>query len=425
MSKPIDNTPAQPPRSILFLQGLASPFYRTLADKLMDASVPCHRVNYCGGDVWFGKGGRHKIPTTLYCGTHTELPEFYEELIIKNKVTDIILFGDCRPIHKPIFPLAEQLHINVHVFEEGYTRPNHITFEQNGTNDNSSLPRCREDVEVRCAHLKTIGAFKTRTERPKLPNPMAARVRMDLMFHFSNILWSIKFRKYQTHRPEKVSDEAKGWINRLLRKFANKKTNIATLEKYQNQSVKFFMVPLQLNSDFQIREHSDYDNVPDFIDEVIASFSKHAPTTAKLVFKSHPLDNGMIDYRNLIALAELRHNAVGRIDYVEGGDLDKMLKRAEGVVLINSTVGYAALKHNTPMKVMGRAIYDMQGLTFQNSLDEFWCNAKAPDTLFINNFLRLVRAESQIYGDFFTPTGIELAASTAAYRLLNRIYKNA
>ena len=406
--------------SVLFLQGLASPFYRVLADKLTDAGAICHRVNYCGGDIWFGRSGRHKIESTRFQQPHAELSSFYEDLIADKKITDIILFGDCRPIHKPVFPIAEKLNIRVHVFEEGYTRPNYITLEKGGTNANSPLPRSKADIETRVSFLKEIGGLEDLTDRPTLPNSMGARVRMDLMFHLSNILCCMGFRNYQTHRPEKVSAEAKGWINRLIRKQAYKKTNNKTLADYTKPTDRFFMVPLQLNSDFQIREHSDYESVPDFIDEVIASFAKSAPQDRRLLFKSHPLDNGMIDYRNLIELAALRHGATGRVDYIEGGDLDKILKRTEGVILINSTVGYAALKHNAPLKVMGRAIYDMKGLTFQGPLDDFWGNAKAPDTLFINNFLRVVRADSQLYGDFFTPTGIELAANGAVARLMNR-----
>ncbi|MCK0067995.1 capsule biosynthesis protein [Kordiimonas laminariae] len=420
MSQPVGKSNAVKPMSVLFLQGLASPFYKVLADKLTDAGATCHRVNYCGGDIWFGKFGRHKIETTRFQQPHEYLPVFYEELIKEKRITDVILFGDCRPIHQPVFPIAEKLNVRVHVFEEGYTRPNYVTLETGGTNANSPLPHSKEAVEARAKTLKETGALDNQTDRPTLPNPMGARVRMDLMFHLSNILCCMHFRNYQTHRPEKVSAEAKGWVNRFIRKQAYKKANSQALAYYAKPTDRYFMVPLQLNSDFQIRNHSDYESVPDFIDEVIASFAKAAPNGMRLLFKNHPLDNGMIDYRNLIELAALRHGVTGLIDYVEGGDLDKILKRAEGVVLINSTVGYAALKQNAPIKVMGRAIYDMKGLTFQGPLDDFWPNAKAPDTLFINNFLRVVRADSQLYGDFFTPTGIELAASAAVTRLMNR-----
>ncbi len=379
-----------------------------------------HRINYCGGDVWFGRGGSYRPTTTHFNGKHSELPALYEKLINDHQVTDIILFGDCRPIHITVPDLAKKLGVRCHVFEEGYTRPNWITFEENGTNDNSPLPRNKQAIKEREKELLNSGVLPDKTEYPVLPAPLGPRVRMDLMFHLSNIILRPFFYRYITHRPERVSDELKGWINRFLRKRAFQKENAATLERYTKNIDRFFLAPLQLNSDFQIRNHSNYDGVPDFIDEVIGSFAQHAPEDSRLLFKSHPLDNGMIDYRNFIQLASLKYGLKDRVDYLEGGDLDKLLNNTEGVVLINSTVGYAALKQNAPVKVLGRAIYDMEGLTSQLPLDEFWQNAKAPDTLFINSYRRVIRADSQLYGDFFTHKGIELAATAAAKKILSK-----
>ena len=56
-------------------------------------------------------------------------------------VTDVILFGDCRPYHRVAVDLARSRGIAVHVFEEGYFRPDWITLERDGTNGHSRLPR--------------------------------------------------------------------------------------------------------------------------------------------------------------------------------------------------------------------------------------------------------------------------------------------
>ena len=351
---------------------------------------------------------------------HNELGHFYEQTITRYNISNIILFGDCRPIHKPIFPIALKHGITVHVFEEGYTRPNHITFEESGINDRSPMPRTLKDIKARAKELRQNDISPLTHATPILPNPIGPRVRWDLMFHLANILSMYKFRNYQSHRPERVRDEAKGWINRFIRKLRFNQKNEATLARYKGNTPQFFFIPLQLNSDFQIREHSDYDGVPTFIRETIYSFAKHSPPEVRLLIKSHPLDNGMIDYREIIAECADACGVNDRVDFIIGGDLDSILERAQGVVLINSTVGYAALKAGVPVKVMGRAIYDMDGLTNQKPLDAFWKAPGIPVQENIIDFLSVVKADSQLYGDFFTGTGMNCAAKAAAKKLMQK-----
>ena len=63
----------------------------------------------------------------------------------------------------------------------------------------------------------------------------------------------------------------------------------------------------------------------EFIEEVMASFAKHAPKDCHLFFKNHPLDNGMIDYRGIIARSAAQHGIEDRIGFAAGGDLALLL----------------------------------------------------------------------------------------------------
>ena len=63
---------------------------------------------------------------------------------------------------------------------------------------------------------------------------------------------------------------------------------------------RYFLVPLQVHNDAQIEKHSDYVSVENFIEEVTASFARHAPRGRLLVFKHHPMDRGYCDYAELI-----------------------------------------------------------------------------------------------------------------------------
>jgi len=406
--------------SFLILQGLATPFFKTLAHHLLKTGCKVHKVNYCGGDWFFSKGSTPGPMYTNHFGSQSELAGLYKALIQQHNITNIILFGDCRPIHKIAIEVAHEENVPVHVFEEGYTRPGWITMEQGGTNDRSPLPRTAEAIKEQLAAHPTPVIHQ---EKPALPNSMGPRVRMDLMFHAANILGMPFFRGYKTHRPAKVSDELQGWASRFWRKHKYGAINKDLVTHYEQSHEKYYLVPLQLNSDYQIREHSDYSSVPDFVREVTASFAKHAPKNTKLLFKSHPLDNGMIDYRSFIAMAGMQNNVADRLDYIEGGDLNVLLKNTAGTVMINSTVGYNALQARTPLKVMGRALYNIEGLAVQSTLDKFWKNPTAPDVNLAKNFIKLVRRDSQLYGDFFTKTGIDLAAKAASEKLVEMASK--
>src|SRR5690606_6866373 len=87
-----------------------------------------------GGDIAFFPTGR------LYLGRLGKLEGFLRSLMEASKVTDVWLFGDCRPIHRPAVDLAKALGVNVWVFEEGYFRPAFITCARGGVNGNSPLP---------------------------------------------------------------------------------------------------------------------------------------------------------------------------------------------------------------------------------------------------------------------------------------------
>ncbi|MFC3051687.1 capsule biosynthesis protein [Kordiimonas pumila] len=405
-------------RTFLVLQGLSTRFFTVLSNRLAAEGHKVYRVHFCGGD-WLLARGSTAVSHIRFKDTPENLEHFYSTTLKEKAITDIILFGDCRPIHKTAIAVAKKHSIAVHVFEEGYTRPHWVTLEVGGTNDHSPLPRSAEVVLEKAAALTTEETL-TDTATP-IPNPMVARVFWDLAFHAGRLGGKPFYPHYKTHRPNDATDELIGWFGRFWRKLQHGDQNKALLAHYKKYHEQYFLVPLQLNSDFQIREHSNYPNVPTFIMEVIQSFAAHASKKSRLLFKMHPLDNGIIDYRFLITDLARQYKISKRVDYVEGGDLDMMLMNAKGAVMINSTVGFKALQLSIPIKVMGRAFYDMAGLSAQGPLDSFWENPEKPDPELVAAFIKLVRTESQLYGDFFTRKGMALVVESAVKKLLAQI----
>ena len=114
-------------RVFLFLQGPPGPFFARLGSALTGAGHRVHRINFNGGDrlYWPGRA-------TNYRGRQEEWPRFFEEFTSRHGVTDLVLFGDCRPLHRAAHGLATINRLRIHVFEEGYLRPDWVTLEADG-----------------------------------------------------------------------------------------------------------------------------------------------------------------------------------------------------------------------------------------------------------------------------------------------------
>ena len=55
---------------------------------------------------------------------------------------------------------------------------------------------------------------------------------------------------------------------------------------------RYFLFPLQLSGDYQIRSHSPFLSMTMALEYVLTSFARHAPPDAILLVKEHPLDVG-------------------------------------------------------------------------------------------------------------------------------------
>jgi capsular polysaccharide export protein len=123
-------------RRFLFLQGPPGPFFWLLAQELEQRGHPVFRINFNGGDRATGPS-----EAVNYRGSRTNWNRYIDRFIRDNKITDILLFGDCRPLHMAAHGMAKLRGINIHVFEEGYIRPHWVTMEPDGVNGYSTLTR--------------------------------------------------------------------------------------------------------------------------------------------------------------------------------------------------------------------------------------------------------------------------------------------
>jgi capsular polysaccharide export protein len=377
-------------KRVLLLQGPVGPFFRRLARDLERVGAQVHKVNFNGGDWLF-------FPTKAmaFRGTLHEWPTCFERLLGELGIDLVLLFGDCRPVHRPVLEIARRHDIDVGVFEEGYLRPDYISLERYGVNGFSQIPR-------------TPIFYLNRTVKPPRPvvkvgNTYWFAALWACLYYLTAVMARPLFRHYRHHRPL-TARETLPWLRALWRKGYYAVWERGVQGRLSSTlSGKYFLVPLQLHNDSQIHEHSDYDAVEGFIADVMASFARHAPPDTHLVIKHHPLDRGYSDYRALIKDLARRHGIGERVLYIHDQHLPTLLDHARGVVTVNSTVGLSALIHGAPLKVCGRAIYDMQGLTYSDLLDNFWREAPQarPMRRLLQRFTHYLIEHTQLNGSFY------------------------
>lgn len=390
-------------RSFLFLQGVCSPFFARLADRLRADGHRVFKINFNCGDLAYW-GGR---PATAFRETLDRLPGFLEDTFRATGTTDIVLFGDRRPVHLPAVERATRNGIRVHVFEEGYFRPHWVTLERGGVNNHSLLPRDPAWYRSVGERLPDYG------DGEPFLSPFRLRAGHDVLYHLAGALNPLLFPHYRTHAPVVAPIEYAGYGRRFALMPMYRRRAAATIDSLFAGTAPFYLLPLQLNSDAQIRDHSPFADMSGVMEFVMASFAAHAPAGARLVIKNHPLDMGLVDYPAVIRSLETRCGLAGRIDYLESGDLEALLRRARGVVTVNSTVGGLALGLACPTIALSDPIYNLAGLTFSGSLDQFWQERILPDAELYRCFRNTVIHATQINGGFYSDTGIELAVRNA------------
>jgi len=379
-------------RNVLLLQGLMGPLFRRLGQALRRDGYGVHKVNFNGGDRLFWR-----LPNGIdYRGSPAEWPAALASLIADRQITDVVLFGDCRPMHIVAINVCRDLHIPVHVFEEGYIRPDWVTLELGGVNGHSTLPRDPAWYRAQAAALPPA------PEHHPVPSSFRRRATEGLIYNAADVLTRWRYPYWENHRPWHPLVEGMGWARRLMRRKVAAARTQEVLAALEASGDPYVIFPLQLDSDAQIRLHSSFAGIADALRLVIASFAANAPPEMRLVVKEHPLDNGVRDWRHeTVALAEL-YGLSDRVDYLEGGDIVAVAQRSRGMVTINSTSGTLALALDVPVIALGEAVYDIEDITFQGPLDDFWRDPGKPDAETFAAFRRVLIDRCLVAGGFFS-----------------------
>jgi capsule polysaccharide modification protein KpsS len=377
-------------RRLLLLQGPAGPFFARVATQLRAAGASVSKVNFNGGEDLYYRGPE----VVRFRGALEDWPAFFEQLVQERAIDGVVLFGDCRPVHRAAIECARRLSIEVFVFEEGYLRPDFVTLERDGVNGHSSIPR-------------DPGYYASETPEAEAPHEPVKHAFIKSALHTicyasATAILKDRYPLYRHHRDIRPVAQARLWWRGTVRRVVHTLRDREIAARLASRQMPpYFFVPLQVHLDSQL-SHSRYATINEFIREVVGVFAQHAPRDNVLLLKLHPMDRPYSDYSTDVEALRLEHGLGERLLYVDVINLPAALRGARGTIVINSTVGLSSLTHGTPVKCLGRAVYDIPGLTHQGSLAEFFTDPAPVDRQLHKRFRRWLRDNNQLNGSVWS-----------------------
>lgn len=186
------------------------------------------------------------------------------------------------------------------VFEEGYFRPYLVTLEQHGVNALSHLP------QQATFFLKALPKLAQQHYQapPKVSSGFWVNACPAMRYYYQARRGQQHYPHYIHHRAYSVRFYCKNWFYSVAKRVFHWSYEwIFNHKVKQGKLGRFYIVPLQVSTDSQIRFHSDFSSVQSFLMQTMASFALYAPKDSKLIIKHHPMDRASPITANTFALS--------------------------------------------------------------------------------------------------------------------------
>ncbi|PHQ97623.1 MAG: capsule biosynthesis protein CapA [Marinosulfonomonas sp.] len=381
-------------RRFLFLQGPHGPFFSQLGKMLGASGASVIRVGFNAGDQAFWRNRNSYI---AFRAPLSEWPSHLAEVISNNRITDIVLYGDTRPVHAKAISLARDIGLTVHVFEEGYLRPFWVTYERGGSNGNSRLM----DMSVGKMRCRLSQAKADNEQTPDHWGDMREHVFYGALYHWFLLFRNRKYRNFKSHRSISVGQEFSLHLKRLLLMPAHWAGRVMATRRIKRGGFPYHLALLQLEHDASFQAHSPFATMTEFLQLVVESFAKGAPTHHHLVFKAHPLEDGRVPIEDEICGLALENGISDRVHFLRGGKLARLLDAAQTAVSVNSTAVQQALWRGLPVRTFGDAVYNKPEFVSEQGLADFFRAPNRPDIAAYRDYRHYLLETSQVTGGFY------------------------
>ena len=269
---------------ILLLQGPIGPFFKHFADWLVNVQGKyVYKLNFNAGDKFYFSSALEQQSIIDYRDTFENFEAFLLQLCQENEIDALVCFGDTRPYHQVAKAVSTRLQCSFWVFEEGYFRPHYITLGKDGVNAFSRLPREKNFFLNQLSNLS----------KPKQPLPVAKgfcpMARIATCYYVASCCFQKNYPNYLHHRIYNLRYYIKLWITSgIKRAWYLWKDRQFEKQVTQQKFGDFYILPLQVYDDSQVRVHCDFESVEQFLIYVLDSFVQNAPSHLTLIVKTSP-----------------------------------------------------------------------------------------------------------------------------------------
>ncbi|MBK7281010.1 MAG: hypothetical protein IPI09_09905 [Burkholderiales bacterium] len=233
----------------VFIQGMPSPFFCQIGALLRDRGCRVTRINLCVGD-WLYWSGECSLS---YRGRYADWSTFISEYFDQNAVTDLVLLGEQRRYSQGSGGSCADAWNPRHGqrFRIPSARLDHTRRRWNGRQ--LTFSRDPADILKQSANIRSVNLAQR--YRDSAFNMM----RADLLYNFSNLLFGWLYPHYRRtdYRPHTliytVSSAKQHALTRLRRD-----KNRRRVERLIKSGQRYFILPLQLDHDFQIVTYSPF-----------------------------------------------------------------------------------------------------------------------------------------------------------------------
>ena len=385
-------------RSFLFLQGPHGPFFGQLAGLLHQTGANTWRVGFNFADQVFWP---HKNQYTGFHGTPDTWPTTFAGLLARHAVTDLVLYGDTRPLHAQAITAARTAGVTVHVFEEGYLRPHWVTYERGGSNGHSRLM----DMSVDEMRQSLANTDVDLVAAPAHWGDMRKHMVWGAVYHGLLMAGRQHYPGFRPHRALTAGQEFWLYAKRYAMLPLHRWDRMMATRRIRHGGFPYHLALLQLEHDASFQMHSPFATMGDFLADVIQGFAKGAPAHHHLVFKAHPLEDGRVPIARLIRELAREAGIATRVHFVRGGKLARLLDHATTAVTVNSTAGQQALWRGLPLKTFGASVYSKPEFVSDQPLHQFFSAPNSPDSRAYRDYRRYLLETSQVPGGYYSSRG--------------------
>ncbi len=228
---------------------------------------------------------RRRVTGSRFVTVNKDYESFIKAAILKHHITAIVTYNDTGERNRTAIKLATTMGLSRYIVEHGYLRPHWITFDRDGVNGHSTLPKEGAFYHNNNDGFETAQAFPCRMRDQVLST----------IKHFGASIALYPWLPFDTtYYGNSVFTQGTGYVSEYLwRKTNDERKSVEDIVKHRRAGKQMFAVILQKPGDAQLRVHSSYGSNNPFLREACTSFAAFAPKDAVLVVKQHPLDYGV------------------------------------------------------------------------------------------------------------------------------------